>query len=85
MLLAVGGPVDWESNVLNSEETVDLVSLIMLLLEEDEVDPKELELPPPPPPPRRDENMEETDREGIPFDCVLCMDFGVDRGVLLPP
>jgi hypothetical protein len=82
MLLAVGGPVDWESNVLNSEETVDFVSLIMLLLEEEEVDPKELELPPPP---RRDENMEETDREGIPFDCVLCMDLGVDRGVLLPP
>jgi hypothetical protein len=83
MLLAVGGPVDWESNVLNSEETVDLVSLIMLLLEEEEVDPKELELPPPPL--RRDENMEETDREGIPFDCVLCMDLGVDRGVLAPP
>jgi hypothetical protein len=81
MLLAVGGPVDWESNVLNSEETVDLVSLRMLLLEEEEVDPKELELPPP----RRDENMEETDREGIPFDCVLCMDLGVDRGVLPPP
>jgi hypothetical protein len=84
MLLPVGGPVDWDSNVLNSEGTVDLVSLIMLLLEEEEVDPNELELPPPPPP-RRDENMDETDREGIPFDCVLCMDLDVDRGVLLPP